>query len=155
MSPNEALIHKFYSALQKKDAVVMKDCYHPRATFSDPVFTDLNGDQVKAMWEMLCKNGKDLRVEFTPPKENNGIVTTRWDAWYTFSRSGNKVHNIINAEFEFKSGVIFRHKDVFSFPRWAGMALGFPGKLFGWTGFLKNKVRKDAAGRLQEFINRK
>ena len=155
MTPNEALIHRFYSALQKKDAVVMKDCYHPRATFYDPVFTDLNSDQVKAMWEMLCKNGRDLKVEFTPPKEKNGIVTTRWDARYTFSRSGNKVHTIINAEFEFKSGVIFRHKDDFSFSRWAGMALGLPGKFLGWTSYLKNKVRRDAAARLQQFIAKK
>ena len=104
------------------------------------------------MWGMLCKNGKDLTVEFTPPKENKGVVNSEWRARYIFGKTGNKVLNIIQAEFEIKNGLIIKHTDHFSFSKWAGMALGLPGKLLGWTRFLKNKVRKDAASRLQHYM---
>ncbi len=64
MNYQEDLIRKFYSAFQQKDFLVMQSCYHKDATFSDPVFPNLDSKEVKAMWEMLLKSSKDLRIEF-------------------------------------------------------------------------------------------
>lgn len=75
-----------------------------------------------------------------------------WEAWYTFSATGKKVHNVIDASFEFRDGKIIRHTDHFDFHRWAGQALGLPGKLLGGMAFMQNKIRAMGAKGLDEYL---
>jgi ketosteroid isomerase-like protein len=152
MHANEKLIETFYSCFQKRDAEGMAACYHPDVSFSDPVFTDLHGDRARGMWKMLCARGKDLVITFNAVRANDSTGSAHWEATYTFSGSGRKVHNIIDAEFEFRDGKIIRHKDTFDFWRWTRMALGPAGILLGWTPFLQNGVRKKAAKGLDDFM---
>ena len=151
---NFELIEKFYSAFQNKDYKSMQACYHAEATFSDAAFTDLSAYEVKAMWQMLLTSGSDLKLEYSNVQANDNKGSCHWEAWYTFSASGRKVHNIIDADFEFKDGKIFRHRDHFNFWRWSRMALGTSGLLLGWTPFLKNKVQSTAKARLQKFMEK-
>jgi ketosteroid isomerase-like protein len=153
MISNQELITHFYTCFQNKDYKGMQACYADNATFSDEVFINLNAKEVKAMWEMLIKTGKDLKLEFTnvSADEKNGKV--HWDAYYTFSKSGNKVINRIDTHFTFENGKIVKHIDSFSFYAWSKQALGFPGLLLGWTPFLKNKIRTVAMKNLQDFMN--
>lgn len=58
MHPNEQLLHQFYTAFQKGDAMTMKKCYHPEVQFQDPVFGVLQGEQAGKMWEMLLEKAK-------------------------------------------------------------------------------------------------
>ena len=154
MHPNEELIHRFYKAFQKRDGAAMAACYHPQISFSDEVFIGLEGERAGGMWKMLCEKGTDLKIEYRDVRADDKTGSAHWDAWYSFSVTGNKVHNIIDAAFEFKDGKIIRHKDSFDFHRWAGQALGMPGKLLGWTPFLKNKVRAMAAKNLADFLRK-
>src|SRR5688572_5434345 len=154
MNDNERLIHRFYSAFQNKDYATMQGQYHPEAHFSDPVFTSLKSEEVKAMWQMLVTAGKDLKITFQDIKADDKHGSCHWEAWYTFSRTGKKVHNIIEASFEFSDGLIVKHEDQFDFWRWSRQAIGFPGWLLGWTPALKNKVRTTAATSLQKFMRR-
>ncbi len=151
MHKNAELIDRFYSAFQKRDAKGMAACYHQDVEFSDNAFGPLRGDRARAMWAMLCEGGKDLKIEFRDVRVDDRTGTAPWEAWYTFSGTGKKVHNIIDARFEFRDGLISRHVDTFDFHRWAGQALGFPGKLLGGTAFIRNKVRSMALKRLGEF----
>jgi hypothetical protein len=152
MSDKEKLIHRFYTAFQNRDYATMQDCYHPQAHFSDPVFRSLDSQGVKAMWQMLVTAGKDLKISFHNVKANEATGSCHWEAWYTFSRTGKKVHNSIEASFEFKDGLIFKHTDRFDFWRWSRQALGLPGLLLGWTPFLKNKIAATAAAGLRKFM---
>lgn len=152
MHPNEGLIRTFYLALQKRDGAAMAACYHPDVQFSDPVFTDLRGERAGGMWKMLCERGKDLKVEFRDVIADDKTGSAHWEAWYTFSASGNKVHNLIDATFEFRDGKIIRHTDRFDLHRWAGQALGFPGKLFGGLPFLHNKIRAMGLKNLNQYL---
>ncbi len=151
MHQNAELINRFYSAFQKRDAKGMAACYLKDVEFSDNAFGPLKGDRARAMWAMLCEGGKDLRLEFRDVRADEQTGSAHWEAWYTFSGTGRKVHNIIEARFEFRDGLISRHADTFDFHRWAGQALGFMGKLFGGATFLQNKVRTMALKRLDEF----
>jgi ketosteroid isomerase-like protein len=153
MNTDQQLITKFYTSFQNKDYRGMQECYHDDIQFSDAVFTDLKGKQAKAMWHMLVEGGKDLRIAFRDDKAQHERGSCHWEAWYTFSKTGRKVHNIIDAAFEFREGKIYRHDDHFSFYRWSGMALGTTGKLLGWTSFLHNKIRETARKNLQRFID--
>lgn len=152
MTSNEQLIHHFYTSFQHRDVQAMQDCYAAEATFSDPVFTNLNAAEVRSMWAMLIKNGKDMRMEFKNIKGSGDRVTAEWDAWYTFSKTGNKVHNQIKASFLIEDGKIVTHTDSFSFYRWARQALGLTGTLLGWTSFLKTKISTTAKKTLKTFM---
>jgi hypothetical protein len=155
MHVNEQLIHKFYEAFAQKDFNAMAECYHLEAIFKDEAF-DLKGSkQIGAMWQMLIERGTDMRMEFYNIQANDSTGKAHWEAWYTFSTTGNKVHNIINAHFTFKDGKIWNHRDSFNFYRWSSQSLGITGKLLGWTGYLHQKVRATAMAGLENYMARK
>jgi hypothetical protein len=122
MHPNAILIQRFYEGFQQKDYRQMGECYHDSATFQDPVFTLKNGKEARAMWHYLCTNGKDLKVIFSDVQADDHQGSAHWEATYTFSGTGRKVHNVIDAKFEFKDGKIFVHKDSFKFYKWTRAA---------------------------------
>ena len=149
---NKALIERFYTAFQKKDYKTMAACYHPDAYFRDEAF-ELTGKKPGAMWHMLCERGKDMEMAFSVSTEG-GRISAHWEPKYSFSQTGRFVHNIIDAEFEFKDGLIIKHIDRFNFWSWSRQALGLPGLLLGWSSFLQNKVSKMAMGNLAIFIEK-
>ncbi len=147
---HKALIDTFYRAFQNKDFDTMAQCYHPDVSFKDEAF-ELQGQRVAAMWHMLCLRGKDMTLEYSV-SENNGCISAHWEPKYCFSQTGRFVHNIIDAEFEFKDGKIFKHIDRFNFWHWSRQALGAPGLILGWSGFLQKKVSVMAMKNLDKFI---
>ncbi len=148
---NKELIETFYNGLSERNAEKMISCYHKDIVFEDPGFGKLKGDRAKKMWQMLCKNGKDLKVEFSDVKANDNIGSAHWEAWYTFSQTGRKVHNKIDAEFEFLDGKIIKHTDYFNLHRWASHAIGWKGKLLGGTNFFKKKLHQQTNRLLDKF----
>ena len=152
MHPNEALIRRFYEAFARGDGAAMAACYAPDVHFSDPVFTDLRGARAGAMWKMLTGRAADLKVEASAFRADDRAGSAHWEAWYTFSATGRAVHNVIEARFEFRDGLIVRHADTFDFWRWTRMALGLPGVLLGWSPLVQNKVRGQAAKGLDAFL---
>lgn len=144
MHPNQALIERFYSAFQRRDAVTMGACYHDDATFSDPAFGTLPAAETRRMWAMLCARAADLRLHFRDVTADDQRGRATWEADYTFSSTGRPVNNRITATFEFREGRIVRHVDRFDFWRWSRQALGPVGWLLGWSPWLQAKVRASA-----------
>lgn len=149
---SKQIIEQFYGAFQKKDWKTMQSLYHTDATFSDPVFQNLTAKEVKAMWHMLLTASKDLELTFGGVSGDEHKGSCRWDAFYSFSRTGRKVHNAITANFVFKEGKILNHLDHFDLWKWSGMALGWSGKLLGWSPMVQNKIRGMARKGLSKFI---
>ena len=156
MHQNEKLIDKFYNGFKNLDVDQMKSCYHSDVHFSDPVFPSLRGKEVPAMWSMLIDNlnkGRNpWRLVYTGIAADDVNGVCRWEAHYTLSATGRKVHNIIDAKFEFKDGLIIRHVDRFDFYRWSRLGFGAMGTLIGWTPFFKNKVRKKVTNQLEKYL---
>jgi ketosteroid isomerase-like protein len=152
---NAKIIQAFYDAFSRRDAEGMVACYADDVVFSDPVFTRLCGDEARAMWRMLCERGKDLRVEASGIDADDTTGRAHWEAYYTFSATGQKVHNVIDAAFEIRDGKITRHTDTFDLRRWAGMALGWKGKLFGWAPPLQSAVQKQADKGLRIYMSKR
>lgn len=148
---HRALITRFYEAFQRRDGATMAACYHAEARFSDPAFPNLHGNQIGAMWTMLCARAQDFSLEFSGVQADEERGRAHWEPRYLFSKTGRKVHNIIDAEFRFKDGLIVEHIDRFDFWRWSRQALGLPGLLLGWSGFLRGKVQAEAARGLAAF----
>ena len=151
MHPNEQLIDTFYTAFAAKDYAAMQACYATQITFEDEVF-NLKGKEAGAMWHMLCEGGGDLQVTHRDVQADDATGRAHWEARYTFTSTGRKVLNIIDAEYQFQAGRITAHRDRFSFWRWSSQALGPTGMLLGWTPMVRNKVRATARARLDKFI---
>lgn len=150
MSLHKQLIETFYLAFQKKDYKKMAECYHPEVYFRDEAF-ELSGKEVGAMWHMLCERGTDMEMSFSV-EEKQGKVSAHWEPTYTFSQTGRFVHNIVDAQFEFKDDKIIKHIDHFNFWRWSRQSLGPLGLMLGWTPMLRNKVSSMANESLRKFI---
>jgi len=151
---NQEIIERFYAAFNNGDYKTMQDLYHPAATFSDPVFRDMNAKETRAMWQMLVTSGKDLKVTVSNVKGDVLGGTCHWEAVYTFSTTGRVVHNKIDARFEIANGKILRHEDNFNLHKWSRMAFGLTGAIAGWTPFFKKKIRETAEKRLAGFMRR-
>lgn len=153
MDVNKELIGKFYTAFQKLDYTTMNSCYSDDIVFSDPVFGLLQADEVKAMWEMLCKNAKDFSLTFSNIQSvDEEYYTCEWTASYIFSRTGRKVTNRIKAFMRLQGGKIIEHTDAFRLSTWIAQAFGWKGVWFGWTSFMKRQVQKSARKNLNLFM---
>lgn len=153
MATQQEIIEKFYSSFGRLDHVGMNACYSEHIIFQDPVFGVLQGDEVRAMWKMLCTSAKDFSLEFGPIEIiDEEYATCQWVARYTFSKTGNKVENRIKAFMRIVDGKIVEHSDGFRLSKWIGQALGWKGVLFGWTGFMKRAVQKKARKGLDKFM---
>lgn len=152
MKSPSGLITSFYEAFQELDYTGMASCYHPSIHFSDPVFTDLRGDEAGAMWHMLCERGTDLDVTFRDVETDGENGRAHWEATYTFSKGSRTVHNVVDASFAFRDGLIIRHTDAFDLWAWTRMAIGPTGTALGWSAPFQNKVRTTAMAGLRKFM---
>jgi ketosteroid isomerase-like protein len=153
MNVNEERMHKFYTAFQQLDYKAMQDCYAEEVIFYDPVFETLINEELYAMWEMLCKNAKDFSLTFTNVEADEEYGTCNWVATYRFSKSNRKVVNKVKAHMRFKDGKIIEHTDQFNLWTWSEQALGFYGKLLGWSVFIQRKIRNSAQNNLADYMN--
>lgn len=151
MHANAELITRFYTALSRLDGAAMAACYADDATFSDPVFPGLKNGEPGKMWRMLTTRGKDMTVVFDGIEADDSSGKAHWVATYTFSGTGARVVNDIQARFTFKNGKIATHRDQFDLYKWMRQALGLKGLLLGWLPPVQAKLQKTARAGLDAF----
>jgi ketosteroid isomerase-like protein len=150
------LITTFYKAFQQKDFEAMNQCYAEDIVFYDPAFELLRGDEVRSMWEMLCKRATDFSLEFSNMQAlGDNYYTCNWVATYTFTKTGRRVVNHIKANMKIEEGKIIEHSDAFSLHKWSSQALGFAGWLLGWNSFFQRKIKNEARKNLLKFMANK
>jgi uncharacterized protein len=152
---NRDAIRSLYGALGRGDGEAMAALYAPDATFRDPVFGRLSGEQAGDMWRMLTGRSRDLKVELAEHEADEHTGRARWIARYTFTPTKRKVVNEGRASFRFVDGKIVEHVDRFSFHRWSRQALGPVGGLFGWSPPLMLGIRFRARKDLARFSRRR
>ena len=101
---NDELIQRFYAAFADRDGATMDACYAPDGRFSDPVFTDLTGNEPGAMWRMLTGRADDFVVRLVEHEADDERGSAHWVADYTFSSTGRKVHNDVRPGFDSSTG---------------------------------------------------
>lgn len=152
MNGNQTIVSAFYDAFSKLDHKGMTELYNDDPVFNDPAFGVLQGDEVRAMWKMLCMNAKDFTLTYKDVECDGEYCTCKWTANYTFSKTGRKVVNNVKAHMRMQDGKISEHTDEFDIYRWSRQAFGIPGVLLGWSGYMKNKIRAQAKGKLYGFM---
>lgn len=150
---NARRIEAFYAAFAVLDTDGMAAFYAPDVRFEDPVFVLAGREAVVAMWSMLCetvkaKGREAWSLEASAISADALGGRAHWEARYRFSATGRLVHNRIDATFVFRDGLIVRHVDHFDVWRWSRQALGAPGLVLGWSGFLRRRIREQAGARL-------
>lgn len=151
---SEELVRRFYTALDNTDGETMAACYHDDVVFSDPGFGELRGEDAADMWRMLCHNATDLSVTHEILDATEERATTRWVAHYSFGPKKRPVTNHIEARMRFADGLIIEHHDTFDAWKWAGQALGLPGRVLGWAPPMQSKIRSTARAQLRSFQRR-
>ncbi len=150
------IIAGFYRAFGELNAEDMIVLYHDKIVFKDPAFGKLHGERAKNMWRMLCESQKekDFVVKADEIAFKDGKGSALWEAHYTFSKTGRKVHNKIKASFRFRDDKIIEHVDDFNLHRWARMAMGLTGSLLGWTPMFQNRLQKQTNRLLDKYIDK-
>ena len=152
---NKTILENFYQAFADHDVEKMVSFYDDNVKFYDPVFGNLEGEDVRDMWRMLTQRSKgELKVTFKNVRANVSTGTVEWEAEYTYRATGRKVINKVRSEFIFKDGKITGHTDNFDIWEWSKQALGTKGLFLGWTSSMQNKIREQARKLLSEFKNR-
>ncbi len=150
---SESTIQALYSALDRHDGEAAAACYTDDAVFEDPAFGRLTGGAVKNMWRMLAERSADLSVKLG----DHGVAAdgrtgwAHWSATYTFTDTGRKVLNEIDARYTFAGGLIAEQVDTFPLRRWGAQALGAKGAVLGLTPLLSRGVQKQARSNLDAY----
>jgi len=157
---NAKTIDAFYEAFARRDGAAMAAMYHDDAVFHDEAFGTLRGKEIGAMWMMLTRSAKDLKVEHSDVRGTEKGGTAHWDATYPFSLTGRQVKNSIDATIEIKDGKIISHNDKFSFPAWATQAFGlerfgFIGRMIAGSSLTQGALRMFARKGLKDFMQKK
>ena len=156
---SEATIRRFYDAFARLDGEAMQACYASNAQFDDEAFSLRGPAQIGGMWRMLCgatRGNEAARAHWRLEVSDITASSAHWEAHYLMGATGRRVHNRIDARFEFDAqGLITRHRDRFDFWAWSRQALGAPGWLLGWTPWLRGQVRRQAAVSLERFLARR
>jgi hypothetical protein len=151
-------IQRLYQAFERRDGEAMQALYAPQATFDDPVFSLHGAHEIGGMWRMLCRSARKRSRDEWSLRAGDFRVDGRrgsahWEATYLYGTADYRVHNIVEAAFEFNDdGLILSHVDHFDFAAWARQALGLPGRLLGWSPWLQRYARRQAADKLARFL---
>ncbi len=150
-SPRETL-ERLYDAFGRCDGATMASCYADDAHFADPVYPDLHGPEVGAMWRMLTGRAQELTVEVRELKAEHGTGRATWMARYLFGPDRRPVANLVHSTFVFTDDLVQDERDSFDFHAWSAMALGAKGRLLGWSPAVRGPVQKRAAESLHAFM---
>jgi ketosteroid isomerase-like protein len=150
---SEATIQALYSALDRHDGEAAAACYTDDAVFEDPAFGRLTNGAVKNMWRMLAERTTDLAVTLGDHgvAADGGTGWAHWSATYTFTDTGRRVQNEIDARYTFRDGLIAEQVDSFPLRRWGAQALGAKGSVLGLTPLLSRGVQKQARANLDAY----
>lgn len=151
---NKEIIESFYKAFQALDSKTMNSLLDENIVFEDPAFGKQKGERAKYMWQFLCENANDFKMSFSNIEADKKNGTAHWEAKYVFKTTGNKVHNIIESKFEFKNGLISKHKDNFDLKKWVKQAMGSAVGFIGGSFLMKKAVRSQSNKLLDKYIER-
>ena len=83
-------LERLYDAFGRCDGATMASCYAADAHFADPVYPNLHGPQVGAMWRMLTGRAQDLTVEVRSLTADESTGSATWMAHYRSARTAGR-----------------------------------------------------------------
>jgi ketosteroid isomerase-like protein len=115
----------YFEAFSRRDFTVMANLYQPHQqnVFNDPIFKNLDSNQVKAMWKLLLADQRDLQLQYKIISDDGLNISIEWIAQYTYPATGQRVVNHATSRMQVRDGAIVRQNDDYSLCHWTLMAL--------------------------------
>jgi ketosteroid isomerase-like protein len=149
---SEALVRRYFDAFARLDGEAMAACYHPAASFSDPVFPDLRGERVGWRWRMLARGATDMHLDYVIRFGDERKAQVEWTAGYRIANAGRRVRNEAVSTFTFWDDRIVRQVDEFDFWRWSRSSVGLAGLLLGWMPPVRAAAQRRAMEQLDRYV---
>jgi hypothetical protein len=150
MERNRALLEHFFTSLAHRNHEAMAACYAPEARFDDIAFHLCDSKKIHAMWHMITKSDLCMTYRVESCGARDAVVC--WDARYTFTDTGRRVHNELRSAFTLQDGLIIKQYDHSDAWRWCLQALG---PIKGPPAWLFSGLRESRAEeKLKDFIDR-
>lgn len=146
-----AAVARFFEAFANGDAGRMAACYHPMASYSNPVFPDLRGSWPGAMWKLALARAEQLQVQWDIAYADARKAQVVWRA--SWRERGRTRRIEAAATMALWDGDIVRHVDEFRFARWAAQAVGAPALLLAWLPVFQRTVQQRARAALDRFAS--
>lgn len=154
MSNNKGIVEIFFKAFSEADYRQMSDCYADDIIYSDPVFGLMQGDDVRKMWQMICKGARNLSVQYSGIEELDEMyVTCLYKVSYYFELTQKHICYSAKAFMKIEEGKITEHSDGYRLSSFISNAYGIKGKLLSWSGYMKKSVQNRYRTLLQNFAS--
>ncbi len=152
------VVKHFFDAFARSDWREMARCYHDKASFSDPVFTDLRAERIVYMWFLLLGDRKvgmpvspsmtDLKLEYQILFGDERKAQVQWTANYRYGTKSVKTE--VLSTLAIWDDKIVRHVDEFPFWQWSRQSQGLFGLMFGAMPWYQASVQRSAQSRLDQ-----
>ena len=152
MAGDTHVIRRLYAALAGRDPDGMAACYAPGARFTSPLYPDLRGPEVAAMWRLFCDQARGLEVHVHDVDGGRGFGSAQWLLRYEHGPTGRKVECRGEGRFALRDGLVTDHADLYDLHSWMAQALGWKGRLMGWTRPLEKRVQREARRSLDDLM---
>ena len=143
MVKNSDKVKDFFKALNQGDYKSANELYHPNAIYEDEIFS-FKGFEIHALWYTATRPGMDMSADCISIEEVGDKVICIWKMSYTIDSINRKIELQEKATFFFDGDKVIKHIDEYDFWSWCIQAFGLPGRLFGWSKWLRNRVRFQA-----------
>lgn len=143
------VVTRFFEAFARTDPHAMAACYHPMASYSNPVFPDLRGEQPGRMWALALADAQALRLDWSVAFADDRKAQVIWQARWL--RGGRVQRMEAASTLTLWDGVIVRQVDEFRFARWAAQHLGAAGLALSWLPAFQRMVQRRARIALARF----
>ncbi len=152
---SESTIRRFLDALGRHDGAALSGCYHPAATFSDPIHPDVRNGRIDALWQYRLARLDTVETEILSMSGDDRKARMRWTARWRRRGGGRsrRVHRLtLESTFTFWDERIARQVDAFAPWAYLRQTCGVQGLLTGWwPGALPGQQAR-AADALDRFI---
>jgi hypothetical protein len=157
---NAATVETFFRSYLKRDFVGMQACLDEAVRFSDYAFEDIQGSQVRAMWQWYCTRMPPIAMMgYKILREEGDQVIARYRIRYFFQLDEKSqprtMDYVIGSTFTLAGGKILEQKDWFydlSEFEFAKRLVGLPKALLAYTPVLRKLIGKKMAERLADFM---
>ncbi len=145
------VIQRYFDAMAQGQWQAMARCYHDQASFADPLFPDLRGEQIVYHLHRLYEpNSQHARkqIELTTHAlfSEDRKAQVQWELRCIEAQRPVKLIGL--STFAIWDQFIVRHVDEFPFHHWARQTQGLAGALLGRLPFYQRRLQRSARSQL-------
>jgi hypothetical protein len=142
------LVERFFNAFGNGDWRTMARCYHDKASFTDPIFPDLRGEQIVYYWHQWFKENEGIKLNYSQLFADERKAQVQWNVRYTYQ--GRAVKHDATSTLAIWDDQIVRHVDEFALGGYLRQREGLLTGLLSGIPLVHQRVQRSARSRLDK-----